>query len=163
MLCVLICIKSLREVDSKMVDIMGHEGHREEKGGQRLVTGIMLQMCGTSSSEVVSHNRMTATSKLYNVFQMVKIVNVVTLISCLKWCISKLSTYNHSICLYINIIPHKCVSIKIKTANLKIVHMNPSVSFSFWHGHSFIITQVNRPLYRMCSDYIRMTHQEWAS
>lgn len=84
MLCVLICIRSLREVESKMVDIMGQEGHREERGGQRLITGIMLQMCGTSSSEVVSLIRMTTTNKLYNVFQKVKIVNVVTLISCLK-------------------------------------------------------------------------------
>ena len=84
MLCVLICIKSLRKVESKMVDIMGQEGHREERGGQRLVTGIMLQMCGARSSEVVLHNRMTTTNKLYNVFQIVKIVNVVTLISCLK-------------------------------------------------------------------------------
>ena len=33
MLCVLICIKSLREVESKMVDIMGQEGHREEGEG----------------------------------------------------------------------------------------------------------------------------------
>lgn len=50
---------------------MGQEGHREVRGEQRLFTGIMLQMCGARSSEVVSHKRMTVTNKLYNVFQMV--------------------------------------------------------------------------------------------